>query len=477
MVARALDAHLLEQHADHFSVEEPCPQCGETHPPKEHPFERPLQTEDGSVVAREPAFRCPPCGRDFFPQRIPLRIDGGSASPAVLAKKVLATAFAPSYAMGELVLRKIGDIDLTGRGLNKTAVKIGAEMVAARDAQVESYFQQPLPRQHASPKTPIQLACVSADGGRMQTREDGGGPGVHVPHWRETKNALFMRMKSHDFECDPHPDLPECFANRKSMKSLLTGVGAEQDRTVEEPSATVAEEQFKDDWRPERLFRTCLSSLEDSDAFGRMMEVEAASRGFYRAQKKTFVSDGLPYNWTIQQRHFRDFVPILDFVHAVERLYEAAGCLHADGNARWHDYLRWARACWAGEVPQVIAEWKTRQQSLGLPPKDCEKTDPRKIFADAIGYFENNAARMKYPEYRRQGLPTTSAHMESFVKELNARVKGTEKFWNDGPSAEGILQIRAAALCDDDRLTEFLENRPGNPFHPNVPPAKTTIAA
>lgn len=403
-------------------------------------------------------------------------IDGGSASPAVLEKKVLAAAFAPSYANGEAVLRKIGGIDLTGRALNKTAVKIGTEMVVARDAGVDAYFQQPLPRAHAKPKTPIQLACVSVDGGRMQTRTDGGGPGVHDQHWRETKNALFMRMKSQVFTCDPHPDLPACFADRKRMKSLLKGVGPEAEQS-EQSSATVDEQPAANDWRPERLFRTCLSSLEDSDAFGRMMEVEADARGFYRAQKQAFVSDGLPYNWTIQQRHFRDFTPILDFVHAVERLYEAAGALHADADARWQDHLRWTRACWRGEVASVIAEWKVHQESLGCPPKDCEKTDPRKILADAIGYFENNATRMNYPEYRHQGLPTTSAHMESFVKELNVRVKGTEKFWNDGPSGEAILQIRAAALCDDDRLTDFLQNRPGHPFHPNVPARTLAVAA
>lgn len=415
-------------------------------------------------------------GEIFFPQRIPLRIDGSSASPAVLAKKALAAAFAPSYALGELLLRKIGDIDLTGRGLNKTAVKLGAEMVAARDAQVDEYFQQPLPRPHAQPTMPLELACVSADGGRMQTREE-GGPGVHDPHWRETKNALLMRMKSSIFACDPHPDLPACFTSRQSMKSLLAGVGAAPEPATEKPPAMGVAEQDHDAWRPERLFRTCLSSLEDSDTFGRLMEVEADARGFYHAQKKAFVSDGLPYNWTIQQRHFRDFVPILDFVHAVERIYEAAGGLHKDVHARWDDHLRWARACWAGEITNVIAEWKTHQATLGLPPKECEKTDPRKILADAIGYFENNATRMQYPQYRQQGLPTTSAHMESFVKEINARVKGTEKFWNDGPSAEGILQIRAAALCDDDRLTKFLENRPGHPYHPNVRPTALGAAA
>lgn len=402
----------------------------------------------------------------FFPQRIPLRIDGGACSPAVLEKKLLATAYAPSYSIGEAVLRKIGGIPLSGRGLNKTAVKIGAEMVHERDARTAAYFEQPLPRQHAVPKTPIALACVSIDGGRMQTRDEGGGAGVHRPHWRETKNALFLRMKSDCFASDPHPELPACFADQKRMKQLASGVPEEQ--AAAETSLAVVPEKSDDKWRPERLFRTCLSSLEDSDAFGRMMQVEGDARGFYHAQKKAFVSDGLPYNWTIQQRHFGDFTPILDFVHAVEHLYEAARSVHDDSAQRWEEYLRWARACWSGEIRQVIDALHAHQRRLGLPPQDCEKTDPRKILAEALGYFENNAARMDYPQYRRQGLPTTSAHMESFVKELNARVKGTEKFWNDGASGEAILQIRAAALCDDDRLCQFLRSRPGHPFQPNA---------
>ena len=409
----------------------------------------------------------------FFPQRILLRIDGGSVSPAVLEKKVLAVAYAPSYSIGELLLRKIGGIDLTGRWLNKTAVKIGSEMVAQRDARTEAYFKQPLPRQHAQPKTPITLACVSIDGGRMQTRDEGGGKGVHHPHWRENKNALFLRMRSGCFADDPHPDLPACFANRERMKKLLSGIGegntqpTEAEKTTS--SASVAEEHIENDWRPERLFRTCLSSLEDSDAFGRIMAAEADARGFYHAAKKAFVSDGLPYNWAIQKRHFPDFTPILDFVHAVEHLYEAARSVHNDAERRWTDYLRWARACWSGNILHVIAELREHQRQLGLPPHDCEKTDPRRVLADAVGYFQNNVSRMDYAVYRRQGLLTNSAYMESFVKEINVRVKGTEKFWNDGASAEAILQIRAAALCDDDRLSNFLCNRPGHPFHPNAP--------
>jgi hypothetical protein len=71
---------------------------------------------------------------------------------------------------------------------------------------------------------------------------------------------------------------------------------------------------------------------------------------------------------------------------------------------------------------------------------------------------------MKYPEYRQAGLPVTTAWMESLVKEINYRVKGTEIFWNDPVGAEAILQVRAAALCDDDRLVHHLRTRPGTPF-------------
>jgi hypothetical protein len=72
MVGRAIDAWLAEQHAAHFAGEEPCPGCGEKHSPKECPHDLGLQTEDGEVGLREPAFHCPPCERDFFPSTHPV---------------------------------------------------------------------------------------------------------------------------------------------------------------------------------------------------------------------------------------------------------------------------------------------------------------------------------------------------------------------------------------------------------------------
>ena len=71
---------------------------------------------------------------------------------------------------------------------------------------------------------------------------------------------------------------------------------------------------------------------------------------------------------------------------------------------------------------------------------------------------------MDYPRYRREGLPTTSSLVESLVGEFNARVKGKQKHWVRPDGAESILQLRAAVLSQDDRLSRYFADRPGCPF-------------
>jgi hypothetical protein len=199
-----------------------------------------------------------------------------------------------------------------------------------------------------------------------------------------------------------------------------------------------------------------------------MMAVEADARGFFTARKQAFLGDGLGYNWSIQQRWFPTFVPITDFVHAVEYVYTAAKAIHADASLRWRQYLEWVNACWQGHVNDVITELHGWQSHLGALPEGGEipDSDPRKIVQSAARYLANNRSRMDYPGYRRFGLPVTSSLAESLVKQINKRVKGTEKFWNDGPSGEAILQLCAGVISDGDRLQKWIRNRPVSPFSP-----------
>jgi len=107
-----------------------------------------------------------------------------------------------------------------------------------------------------------------------------------------------------------------------------------------------------------------------------------------------------------------------------------------------------------------LVDWQTR---LSDPPADAGEHDPRGVLWKTIQYLEHNRERMHDPDDRRAGLPITTAWMASLVKELNCRVKGTEMFWNDPDGAEAILQLRAAAQCQDDRQLTHLLTRPGSP--------------
>ena len=130
----------------------------------------------------------------FFPQRIPLKIDGRSYSPKVLEKAIICVARHPAYHLAATMLDDVGDISISGRHVGNLAARIGGELEQRRDTQTDAYFDQPLPRVASKPSTPIALACVSPDGGRIQTRMESSTNGVQEPHWRETKNAIFMRM-------------------------------------------------------------------------------------------------------------------------------------------------------------------------------------------------------------------------------------------------------------------------------------------
>ena len=68
---------------------------------------------------------------------------------------------------------------------------------------------------------------------------------------------------------------------------------------------------------------------------------------------------------------------------------------------------------------------------------------------------------MRYDEYRRQGLPITSSHVESTVKQFNRRVKGTEKFWSED-GAEALLQLRSDFLSETEPMEKFWADREAN---------------
>jgi hypothetical protein len=76
--------------------------------------------------------------------------------------------------------------------------------------------------------------------------------------------------------------------------------------------------------RPEPSARSVVASRRDAGEFGKLLVSEAHQRGFGAAERKAFIADGSEANWGVWRRHFRDYTPILDFIHALTHVYAAA---------------------------------------------------------------------------------------------------------------------------------------------------------
>jgi hypothetical protein len=403
-----------------------------------------------------------------------LRLDSHNFSPAILGKIVRAATRGSSFDDAAESLADQAEITISGRQLGRIAHEVGEQLEDDRDRRVEGFQNK-----EAKPESPVvpRLAVVVVDGGRLQTRseEPGQGPGIHDPAWREDKVANLLTMSTQSHNKDPHPELPQCFTKKREVVELVQGIAGQgaladvvEAAADESPALTVfepAEEKPEPCWPPEPLVRTCQATMESSEKFGPMVAAEAQRRNFFAAQLRAFLGDGGSWIWTLHRTHFPTFEPVVDFVHVLTHVYLAAKAVGGPAAAVWERYLGWAKACWQGRVATVLEQLRAVLEEMPPPPEgqEAKPTDPYEVIRLTIGYLTNNQTRMDYPRYRREGLPTCSGLVESLIKQFNRRVKGTEKFWNP-TQAETILQLRAAYLCEDDRLAKHLKNRPVSPF-------------
>lgn len=413
----------------------------------------------------------------FFPLREILGFDARELTPLLVQRIAVAAAEARSFERAAIVMKQVGDQAVSAKTIERVVHDVGPELAQRRDADPKTDDAMAM-----RPASPPELAVVECDGGRIRTREPGHGPGVHstTEGWRETKNAVLIRASRTVSGDDPQPEPPACFCDAehvaKIAETAAPAVAAPSPGSApyprQEDGLGLAKPAPADDWRPKRLVRTVLASIAESKDFGKQMEREAKRRRFFEAKAKAFLGDGLPWNWSIWKKHFGDFTPILDFIHMLSYLFLAAKAVHEAAEDGWSQYLAWMHGAWRGEVEQVLEELRAWQSRRGVPDPDTPESDPRQVLATTINYLENNRERMKYPDYRQAGLPVTTAWMESLVKEMNYRVKGTEMFWNDPDGAEAILQVRAASLCDDERLAKHLRSRAGCAFTRRPKPPK-----
>ena len=304
---------------------------------------------------------------------------------------------------------------------------------------------------------PVGVEAARADGSKS-TRARGG------QHGREDRVARLLTLESTASAADPCPQIPESFVDptrivklARELKPVPGGAAAVADAPDGEPAAPAALPESATYTPPAVVERRVAASRENWWDFGPHVAQAARRLGLLEAPRKAFVGDGAENNWTLPQRFFGSVVAILDFIHALSYVLAAAlaGRPFAAG---WPIHVRWIGWVWEGHVERMIAELAQRQAELGTPAKGESETSPRSMVSQALTYLQNHKDKMRYDTYRCAGLPITSSLMESLRKQINQRVKGTEKFWIE-EGAEAVLQRRADVLSDDQPLAAFWQRR------------------
>jgi hypothetical protein len=392
----------------------------------------------------------------FFPADVRLQLGTEGYSPRLVQKAVRQASKAGSFAEASADLQELAEVTISATHVQRLSQRIGAEWQELREEDVAAFQKDELPCSHQG--TP-KAAAVMLDGGRVQTRAEASGRGVTDPGWREVKVACCLSLSSTACGSDPQPEPPAKFrepteAARLALEVKSRGKPALGRKPAPPPKR---KKRKKKPRRIQKRVRTVVATMADSATFGWQMAAEVQRRGLDRAKRKACVCDGQRYNWSLFELHLLPlgFLGILDFLHLLAYLYDAAHALHgSDQAAGWQCYERWLRSAWSGQVNALLRELRSAAAKLGEPPEKAAADDPRQIVADTLGYVTNNRARMDYPEYRRLGLPISSAPVESTIKQINRRIKSTEKFWLEN-GAEAILQLRAAYLSEDGRWEKY----------------------
>jgi hypothetical protein len=507
---------VLSRQATAFRDEPPtdlchCPSCaGPTRVADPEP--RILHSRAGDAEWSEPQRYCPTCRKAFFPQSKSLGIDLGHYSADLLDLICYAGANKPSFREAGLDLEKMGSVTVHEKQVERLSKRIGSERLAERDEQVAHFVDLPLAERWdvapagVTPPAAEQVAVVMADAGMLQLRDAAGAvpatPGRAAPptnaaagnaaagvspngeaadadaddpdqeqappgrHWHEDKVGLVLTMRSAVCQADPCPEVPPSFLDPRRVAAIVGGLkkvapSKEDDSSAAGEAAEVEEPAVPETARyegPKLEQRRVVASRQGWPLFGTLLASMAWWAGFAPAQRKAFVADGAKAIWAVWRKRFRSYVPILDFIHALSYVYAAAQAVGSDAVTGWQLYAEWIGWVWQGKVGRLIewlAEW---QQEHGRPEKGDGKSSVRSVVARTRGYLENNRSKMNYATYRRRGLPIVSSLVESMVKQISRRVKGTEKFWTD-EGAEAILQLRADYLSDGDVMAQFWQRR------------------
>lgn len=192
-----------------------------------------------------------------------------------------------------------------------------------------------------------------------------------------------------------------------------------------------------------------VGAIETAECFGSRIYAEAVRRGLTRAQKVSILGDGAKWIWGIAEEHFPGAIEIVDLYHAREHLAKVAKLVYGVKARKSQEWISARRdELDDGNVEAVIA-------AMSRPRLRDNRA--QKAVQTEIEYFRGNAQRMRYAEFRSQGLFVGSGVVEAGCKTIfGQRLKLSGMHWTVR-GANAIIALRCCQLSA--RWEEFWESR------------------
>ena len=357
----------------------------------------------GPLKLERAYFHCSGCRCGFFPRDQQLGLEGTVLSPAVTCMVGTVGAMV-SFKEGSQLLTELAGLAVDAKQVERTAEALGLAVAADEKQNAAVTDNLPLPV--------TMYLGMDGTGIPMRLSELKDRPGKQPDgssKTREVKLCTIWSAESRDENGIPVRD------QRSVTYSAAIETAATLDTDKQRSPFT------------ERVLR------------------EASRRRFTEAQRTAVIGDGAPWIWRIAQELFPKAIQIVDRFHVKEHLSNLSKSLypHQPVQAKhWatrrHDELD------SGRMTELL-------RAIGRHADSCEES--RKCYQ----YIQGNRDRMRYPQFRAQGLCTSSGVVEAGCKfVIGTRLKRAGMHWTVAGS-NAIIALRCAKLSG--RFQDFWERR------------------
>jgi hypothetical protein len=374
----------------------PCP-CGQAAHYKEL-RSRTLLTVLGPVEMSRPYYLCPHCSKGQSPADAELGVAGLESSPGVRRMEAVVGSEMP-FAPACEPMQLLAGLEVTAKAVERAAEAVGAE-IGQRDGREIGRAKQ------------LVLPIVAPQNiSKMYVLVDG----VQVPVVAAETEGRTGRMEGQ------RARTREC-----KLGCVFTQTTVDKEGwPIRDPAST-----------------TYVGAIETAEEFGFRMYTEAWKRGWEWATTKIVIGDGAAWIWNLADQHFPGAVQIVDLYHARQHLWKVAALLHPQ------DAI--AKKVWMAPMKTLLDDGHIEPLVIRLREIAAEHAAAHASMAEEVlkeaEYFTTNASRMRYPDFRKQGLFVGSGVIEAGCKSVvGARLKRSGMFWTVR-GANAIIALRCCRL-------------------------------